>query len=130
VAVTALESPPSESGYEVRANTKTPVPYVSTGRLPPPGRVTTLVDEAYERFKSNSEGEPSRVYPALARVSGDLFSISVASTNGNFYSGGGSDVEFPIMSVSKPFVFAFVSDQIGFEEVREKVGAKRDRPLV
>ena len=113
----------------VRPNTEAPVPYVSTGRLPPPGRVTTLVDEAYERFKSNSEGEPSRVYPALARVSRDLFGISVASTNGSFYSAGDADVEFPIMSVSKPFVFALVSDQIGFEEIRRDRG-KRDRPLL
>jgi glutaminase len=56
-------------------------------------------------------------------VSGDLFGISVASTNGSCYSAGDADVEFTIMSVSKPFVFALVSDQIGFEEIREKVGA-------
>jgi hypothetical protein len=27
--------------------------YVSTGHLPPPDRVKTLVEEAYEQFKSN-----------------------------------------------------------------------------
>ena len=47
--------------------------YVSTGRLPPPERVTTLVAEAHKRFKSNAEGENSTVYPALAPVPSDLF---------------------------------------------------------
>jgi hypothetical protein len=44
-----------------------PTAFVSTGELPPPERVRTLVDEAYERFASVDEGKPSQVYPALAQ---------------------------------------------------------------
>ena len=51
--------------------------YVSTGCLPPPDRVTTLVAEAYHRFKSNAEGKNSTVYPALTRVPSDLDRKSV-----------------------------------------------------
>ena len=40
-------------------------PYISTGHLPPAELVTTLVAEAHERFKSNTEGANSQVYPAL-----------------------------------------------------------------
>jgi glutaminase len=97
--------------------------YVSTGHLPPPELVTTLVCEAYERFRSNKEGKNSDVYPALARVPSELFGVCVVGTTGNVHSVGDTDHEFSIMSVSKPFVFAMVCQEIGAEEARAKLGA-------
>jgi glutaminase len=97
--------------------------FVSTGRLPTPERVKALVTEAYERFRSNTDGGNSSVYPALARVASDLFGICVAGNRGNVFAIGDTDHEFSIMSVSKPFVFALVCQVLGAEEVREKVGA-------
>ncbi|HXK61435.1 MAG TPA: glutaminase A [Acidobacteriota bacterium] len=96
--------------------------YVSTGHLPAPEKITRLVEEAYARFKSNTEGANSSVYPALERVPSELFGICVASVNGNIYSVGDADYEFTIMSVSKPFVFALVCQSMGAEEAREKLG--------
>jgi glutaminase len=96
--------------------------YVSTGCLPPPDRVTTLVAEAYNRFKSNAEGKNSTVYPALARVPSNLFGVCVAGTSGNVYAVGDAECEFTIMSVSKPFVFALVCQELGVEDVRQKIG--------
>ena len=97
-------------------------PYVSTGHLPPSTSVKDLVAEAYERFKSNTEGENSKVYPALARVPSDLFGICLVGTSGNVYPIGDAEYQFTIMSVSKPFVFALVCEALGVEEVRRKVG--------
>src|SRR5262245_15136416 len=96
--------------------------YVSTGTLPSPERVRTLVKEAYERFESNTDGENSKVYPALARVPSDLFGICVVGTSGNVYAAGAAEHDFTIMSVSKPFLFALVCEVVGVQEVREKVG--------
>jgi glutaminase len=97
-------------------------PYVSTGHLPPPELVQSLVAEAHDRFKSATGGRNSDVYPALARVPSELFGICVVSTSGNVYSAGETDYEFSIMSVSKPFVFAMVCDVLGPEEARERLG--------
>jgi glutaminase len=97
-------------------------PYVSTGHLPTPERVTALVREAYERYKSNTEGANSQVYPALARVPSSLFGVCLAGTSGNVYSAGDADYEFTIMSVSKPFVFALVCEALGAEQARQKLG--------
>ncbi|HKA72220.1 MAG TPA: glutaminase A [Xanthobacteraceae bacterium] len=97
--------------------------YVSTGHLPSREQVQALVAEAYERFKSNTEGENSDVYPALARVPSDLFGICVIGTSGDVYAVGDTDYEFSIMSVSKPFIFALVCQEIGAEQAREKLGA-------
>lgn len=98
------------------------LPYGSTGHLPEPELVERLVREAYERFKGNDEGEISEVYPALARVPRDLFSICVVSTSGRVYAAGEVEHEFSIMSVSKPFVFALVCQLIGPGEARAKLG--------
>jgi glutaminase len=96
--------------------------FVSTGQLPAPDCVQALVAEAYTRYQSNSEGQNSQVYPALARVPGHLFGICVVGTSGTVYAAGDSDHEFTIMSVSKPFVFALVCEVLGQQQVREKIG--------
>ena len=96
--------------------------YVSTGRLPPPAEVRAAIAEAHARYRSDSTGENSTVYPALGRVPSDLFGISVVDTTGNAYRAGDADREFAIMSVSKPFVLALVCAAIGAGEVRDRVG--------
>ena len=96
--------------------------HVSTGHLPPPEFVTLLVAEAHKRFKSNSDGKNSAVYPALERVRKDLFGVCVVDTSGAVYAEGDAQYEFTIMSVSKPFVFALVCQELGVEEARQKIG--------
>jgi glutaminase len=83
-------------------------PYVSTGNLPPAEHVRFLINEAYERFGMNSEGELSHVYPSLAAVDPDTFGICVTNTQGLTAAAGDAAVEFSIMSVAKPFVFALM----------------------
>jgi glutaminase len=97
--------------------------FVSTGHLPTPEAITALVNEAHTRFKSNTDGENSQVYPALARAPSELFGVCVVGVSGSVYAAGDTDHEFSIMSVSKPFVFALVCQQMGAEQAREKLGA-------
>ena len=98
------------------------LPYVSTGHLPSPQEVQSLVDEAYQRFKRNAEGANSNVYPALEQVRNSLFGICVAATSGNLYAAGDAEYEFAIMSVSKPFAFALVCQAIGADQARDTLG--------
>jgi glutaminase len=98
------------------------IAYVSTGALPPPDSVSELVREAYARYRSDSGGELSDLYPALARVDPELFGVSVVGASGAVYSAGDAEVRFALMSVAKPFVFALVCDERGPEDVRGKVG--------
>ncbi|MGC1562885.1 MAG: glutaminase A [Bradyrhizobium sp.] len=109
----------AQSGIEDLVNYQ----YVSTGHLPPAEHVIRLVDEAYERCRSNKDGKNSQVYPALAEVPSDLFGICVVGTNGEIYAVGDAEYEFSIMSVSKPFLFASVCQAVGAEEARRKLGA-------
>lgn len=99
------------------------LPYVSTGRLPQPDRVRSLVDEAHARFRSDTDGQTSQVYPALAKVPADLFGIAVVSAAGEVYAAGDVDHPFTIMSISKAFLFALICERIGPKVAREKLGA-------
>src|SRR5215813_11880863 len=96
--------------------------YISTGHLPTPTVIKKLVTEAYKQFESDRQGQNSGVYPALARVPSRLFGICIADTAGEVYSAGDAEYEFTIMSVSKPFIFALVCQEIGVQQAREKLG--------
>ncbi|TVS01627.1 MAG: glutaminase [Phycisphaerales bacterium] len=95
---------------------------VSTGRLPSPETVGSLVAEAHQLFKANTHGVVADYIPALAKVPADLFGICVVGVNGSIHTAGDADHEFSIQSVSKPFVFALVCQAIGAEAAREKIG--------
>lgn len=103
-------------------NITSAAPFISTGQLPGPDVVKALVAEAHERFKSNTDGQNSQVYPALARVPSKLFGICTVGVTGNVVAAGDAEHEFAIMSVSKPFIFALVCELLGPEQVRDKIG--------
>jgi glutaminase len=96
--------------------------FVSTGNLPADDHVQQLVTEAHERYRSNTDGATSQVYPALGRVPPDLFGICVAGISGALYVAGDTESELTIMSVAKPFLFALVCQQLGREELRRLIG--------
>ena len=73
-------------------------------------------------YRSETSGESSATYPALARVPGHLFGICVAGISGRIYRAGDTRHEFAIMSVAKPFVFALVCEVFGAERVRQELG--------
>ncbi len=81
------------------------------------------MQEAHARFSAAAPGAVSTIYPALARVPADLFGICVAGVDGRLYPVGAADHPFAIMSVSKPFIFALVCEQIGATSARERIGA-------
>jgi glutaminase len=97
-------------------------PFVSTGRLPSAELIQELVVEAHEHYRTNTDGATSQVYPALGRVSGQLFGICVAGISGNLYAAGDTGAELTIMSVAKPFLYALVCRQLGREELQRLVG--------
>ena len=78
--------------------------------------------EAYERYKSLDEGKVADYIPALARTPRELFGVCVVGISGHVFAVGDTEHEFSILSVSKPFVFALVSQAMGCEEARRKIG--------
>jgi glutaminase len=97
-------------------------PRVSTGELPDAREVADLVTEAYERYRSTSDGVVADYIPVLASASPDLFGISVVGARGRSFEIGDVDTHFSIQSVSKPFVFALVCEEVGYDAARHRLG--------
>jgi glutaminase len=53
---------------------------ISTGHLPPPEQVKGPVDKACVRYRVNTNGQNSQVYPALARVPREMFGCMGSAT--------------------------------------------------
>lgn len=96
--------------------------YISTGQLPPESTTDGHLAAVYEQYRGVTEGTLSTVYPALGEVDPSLFGLCLVNVNGRTTIIGDTDVQFPIMSVVKPFVFAVVCHDIGPEAVRQKIG--------
>jgi glutaminase len=97
-------------------------PRVSTGDLPQPEEVQRLVIEAYERYRGTTEGTVAAYIPVLAQTSPDLFGVCVVGARGGSFEIGDVDARFSIQSVSKPFVFALVCEEVGYESARRHLG--------
>lgn len=95
---------------------------VSTGALPDLKLVSEIIAEAHASFADDRSGAVADYIPALARVSPDLFGISVVGVAGREVGIGDRDHRFSIQSISKPFVFALVCQEIGAEVARDRIG--------
>jgi glutaminase len=96
--------------------------FVSTGNLPRTDLVQNTVSSAFGRFRDTPDGTVSSVYPALSGVDPDLFGISLVSAQAETWDIGDADHPFTIQSISKPFVFALICQQLGADRVRELIG--------
>ncbi|MGW1180503.1 glutaminase A [Streptomyces drozdowiczii] len=95
---------------------------VSTGRLPTAESVRAALDGVRRRFQEDRAGQVPDYIPELAEVDPELFGIAVAHVSGHVYTAGDSDHPFSIQSVSKPFLFALVSQELGRDTVRTRIG--------
>jgi glutaminase len=97
-------------------------PRVSTGELPRVEEVAQLVTEAYDRYRTTTDGAVADYIPVLAQASPDLFGICVVGARGRSFEIGDSTTGFSIQSVSKPFVFALVCEAVGYDAARHQLG--------
>ncbi|MET0854171.1 MAG: glutaminase A [Microterricola sp.] len=97
-------------------------PRISTGTLPEAELVSRLLDEAHRRFASVEDGTVADYIPALASSDPAQFGLSIVGVHGARHSVGDTDVTFTIQSISKPFVFALMANELGHEKVRELLG--------
>src|SRR5262245_44640350 len=60
-------------------------PFVSTGHLPDPDIVQSLVFDAHLRFKANKDGPELATQSGACPVPSDLFGICLVGTSGSVY---------------------------------------------
>jgi len=88
-----------------------------------PDLIRKSVAEAHTRCAAISGGTNASYIPYLASVPSNLFGLAVVTVDGQVYESGDARYRFAIESISKVFTLALVTELIGPEAVREKVGA-------
>jgi len=87
-------------------------------------QVQAIVQEAYDKFKSDTRGKNADYIPALAKVDSKLFGIAVVSTDNQTVTVGDVKTAFSIQSISKVFSLALAIQEQGLDKVFEKIGAE------
>jgi glutaminase len=87
-------------------------------------QVQAVVNDAYQKFKSNTEGKNADYIPVLAQVDSKLFGVVIVTTDAQVVSVGDIDHAFSIQSISKVFSLALAMEELGADKVFEKIGAE------
>jgi len=84
--------------------------------------IQAAVNEAYSKFKSNTDGKNADYIPELAKVDSNLYGIAVVSADGQVITAGDVDKAFSIQSISKVFSLALAMEELGPDKVFDKIG--------
>ncbi len=87
-------------------------------------QVQAAVNEAYEKFKGNTEGKNADYIPELAKVDSNLYGIAIVTADGQVVTAGDVDKPFSIQSISKVFSLALAMEELGPDKVFEKIGSE------
>jgi glutaminase len=91
---------------------------------PTPEQVQAIVNEAYQKFKTNTEGKNADYIPELAKVNPQYFGVVGVTTDGRIVTAGDIDVPFSIQSISKVYTLALAMEELGAEQVFDKIGSE------
>jgi glutaminase len=86
--------------------------------------VESVVREAYDKFKTDTNGKNADYIPYLAKVDSRLFGIAIVTTDNQVLTLGDVTYSFSIQSISKVFTLALAMEELGPDKVFEKVGSE------
>src|SRR3954470_11609030 len=86
--------------------------------------VARVVNEAYAKFRNDSNGKNADYIPYLAKVDSKLFGIALVTTDNKVYTLGDVEYSFSIQSISKVFTLALAMQEKGAEQVFKQVGSE------
>src|SRR5829696_7378582 len=86
--------------------------------------VEATVREAFEKFKSDTNGKNADYIPFLAQVDSTMFGVAVVTTDNQSFSMGETKYAFSIQSISKVYTLALAMNELGALRVFEQVGSE------
>jgi glutaminase len=84
--------------------------------------IQKVVNAAYNKYKSLTEGKNADYIPVLARVDPNLFGIAVVTVDGKTVTAGDVKSEVSIQSISKVLTLAKVIEESGAAAVEKNIG--------
>jgi glutaminase len=113
--------------FAVILHTAAGVPLRGQGRSPAAPQhevVESVVNEAYAKFRNDSNGKNADYIPYLAKVDSKLFGIALVTTGNKVYTMGDVEHSFSIQSISKVFTLALAMQERGADDVFKRVGSE------
>src|SRR3954471_19425195 len=107
--------------------TTTAVPLRAQGRSPVAPKhevVQGVVNEAYAKFRNDTNGKNADYIPYLAKVDSKLFGIAIVTTDNQVLTMGDVSYSFSIQSISKVYSLALAMEEQGPGKVLEKIGSE------
>jgi glutaminase len=86
--------------------------------------VESVVREAYEKFKTDTNGKNADYIPYLAQVDSKLFGIAIVTTDNQVLTMGDVKYSFSIQSISKVYTLALAMEELGADKVFERIGSE------
>lgn len=86
-------------------------------------QIKDAAQEAFDLYKTNTDGKNADYIPYLANINKNLFGISICLLNGQSIQLGDTEYKFGIESVSKVHTAILVLRQYGAQQLLEKIGA-------
>ena len=86
--------------------------------------VPDYLKHVLSQCQRNVGGQLADYIPELAQADPNKLALALSTADGMIYSSGDDGHEFTIQSMSKPFAYALVLEQLGIEEVLQKVGVE------
>jgi glutaminase len=86
--------------------------------------VASVVQEAYEKFRTDTSGKNADYIPYLAQVDSKLFGIAIVTTDNEVLTVGDVKYSFSIQSISKVYTLALAMKELGQDIVFERIGSE------
>jgi glutaminase len=86
--------------------------------------VESIVREAYNQFKGDTNGKNADYIPYLAHVDSKLFGIAIVTTDNQVLTLGDVKYSFSIQSISKVFTLALAMEELGAQKVFQRIGSE------
>ena len=86
--------------------------------------VESVVREAYETFKGETNGKNADYIPYLAQVDSKLFGIAIVTADNQVLTLGDVNYSFSIQSISKVFTLALAMEELGPDKVFQQIGSE------
>jgi glutaminase len=90
----------------------------------PPHELQLLIDALHAKSVGNHAGQVATYIPELGKANPDHFGICLITTDGRVFEAGDCDAPFTIQSISKPFAFGLAVEEMGADEVLQRVSVE------
>ncbi len=87
-------------------------------------RVEAAVREAYDKYRSDTNGKNADYIPYLAQVDSKLFGVAVVTTDNQVFELGDVKYSFSIQSISKVYTLALAMEELGHDKVFQRIGSE------